>query len=48
MLPGFNDPQAGMNVGKTLFAQMMEFVPWKSFGRMLEKHARRLVLTKIG
>ena len=20
-----------MNVGKTLFAQMMEFVPWKTF-----------------
>ena len=22
-----------MNVGKTLFAQVMEFVPWKTFGR---------------
>jgi hypothetical protein len=21
-----------MNVGKTLFAQAMEFVPWKTFG----------------
>lgn len=23
-----------MNVGKTLFAQVMEFVPWKTFGRI--------------
>jgi len=27
-----------MNVGKTLFAQVMEFVPWKSFGRIVAKH----------
>ena len=27
-----------MNVGKTLFAQIMEFVPWKTFGRIVEKH----------
>lgn len=27
-----------MNVGKTLFAQVMEFVPWKSFGRIVERH----------
>jgi transposase len=27
-----------MNVGKTLFAQMMEFVPWKTFGRIIERH----------
>jgi transposase len=27
-----------MNVGKTLFAQVMEFVPWKTFGRIIEKH----------
>jgi len=26
MLLGFNDPEDGMNVGKTLFAQVMEFV----------------------
>ncbi|UIF89987.1 IS4 family transposase [Cupriavidus necator] len=26
------------NVGKTLFAQVMEFVPWKTFGRIIEKH----------
>ena len=28
-----------MNVGKTLFAQIMEFVPWKSFGRIIGRHA---------
>ena len=28
-----------MNVGKTLFAQVMEFVPWKTFGRIIERHS---------
>ena len=28
-----------MNIGKTLFAQVMEFVPWKTFGRIIERHA---------
>ena len=27
-----------MNAGKTLFAQVMEFVPWKTFGRIVERH----------
>ena len=27
-----------MNVGKTLFAQVMEFVPWKTFGRIIVRH----------
>ncbi len=27
-----------MNVGKTLFAQVMEFVPWQTFGRIVERH----------
>lgn len=27
-----------MNVGKTLFAQVMEFVPWKTFGRVIQRH----------
>ncbi len=26
-----------MNVGKTLFAQVMEFVPWKTFGRIVTR-----------
>lgn len=27
-----------MNYGKTLFAQVMEFVPWKTFGRIIDKY----------
>ena len=27
-----------MNLGKTLFAQLMEFVPWKTFGRIVDRH----------
>ena len=27
-----------MNLGKTLFAQVMEFVPWKTFTRIIERH----------
>jgi hypothetical protein len=27
-----------MNVGKTLFAQVMKFVPWKTFGRIIERY----------
>ena len=27
-----------MNVGKMLFAQVMEFVPWKAFGRIISRH----------
>ena len=27
-----------MHVGKTLFAQVMEFVPWKTFGRIIARH----------
>jgi hypothetical protein len=38
MLPGFHDPEDCMNVGKTLFAQVMEFVPWKTFGRIVARH----------
>lgn len=28
-----------MNAGKTLFAQVMEFVPWKTFGRIIVRHS---------
>ncbi len=27
-----------MNAGKTLFAQVMEFVPWKTLGRVIQRH----------
>jgi hypothetical protein len=29
-----------MNVGKTLFSQIMEFVPCKTFGRIVVRHRR--------
>ncbi len=38
MLSGFSFPEGRMNVGKTLFAQVMEFVPWKTFGRIIDRH----------
>lgn len=28
-----------MNVGKTLFAQVMEYVPWKTFERIIDRHS---------
>ena len=28
-----------MNLGKTLFAQLMEFVPWTSFARTVTKYS---------
>ena len=28
-----------MNVGKTLFAQLMEFVPWTSFTRIVNRYS---------
>ena len=28
-----------MNVGRTLFAQIMEYVPWKTFGRIIDRHS---------
>jgi len=37
MLSGFNDRECRMNLGKTLFAQVMEFVPWKTFTRIIER-----------
>ena len=27
-----------MNAGKTLFAQIMEFVPWTSFARIAQRY----------
>ena len=27
-----------MKIGKTLFAQVMEYVPWKNFGRIVDRH----------
>lgn len=38
MLSGLNSLGCRMNVGKTLFAQIMEYVPWKTFGRIIDRH----------
>jgi len=37
-----------MNVGKTLFAQLMEFVPWKTFGRIIERHKGDVGVRTLG
>jgi Domain of unknown function (DUF4372)/Transposase DDE domain len=38
MLAGLNDSGCRMNFGKTLFAQVMEYVPWKTFGRIVQRY----------
>jgi len=38
MLAGLNHLGYCMNTGKTLFAQVMEYVPWKTFSRIIERH----------
>ena len=37
-----------MNMGKMLFAQVMEFVPWKSFGRIIARHKSDACVSKLG
>ena len=43
-----------MNVGKTLvaglgpFAQVMEYVPWKTVGRIIERHAGNAGVRTLG
>ena len=41
-------PEDGMNVGKTLFAQVMESVPWKTFGRIIERRKGDAVVRTLG
>src|ERR1700730_1519286 len=38
MLPGLQCPGAFMYLGKTLFAQVMDFVPWTSFRRIVTRY----------
>ena len=38
MLPGIASPGVPMYVGKTLFAQVMDFVPWTSFRRIVARY----------
>ena len=43
-----------MNTGKTLFAQMIDFLPWKTFGRIVARMmatagcARSVAASNIG
>ncbi len=37
-----------MNVGKTLFAQLMEFVPWKTFGRIIDRQGGDVGVRTLG
>jgi hypothetical protein len=48
MLSGFDDRECRMNVGKTLFAQVMEFVPWKTFGRIIARHKGDACVRTLG
>jgi hypothetical protein len=48
MLSGFNLLESRMNVGKTLFAQVMEFVPWKTFARIIERHKGDVGVRTLG
>jgi len=36
-----------MNAGKTLFAQLMEFVPWTSFARIVQRHGGNARVRKL-
>lgn len=36
---GIHDQERRMNLGKALFARVMEFVPWKTFGPIIERHS---------
>jgi hypothetical protein len=35
---GGNAPESLMNTGKTLFAQLMFFLPWKTLPRIVDRH----------
>ena len=37
-----------MNMGKTLFAQVMEFVPWKTFARIIDRHKGDVGVRTLG
>jgi len=37
-----------VNVGKTLFAQLLEFLPWKTFGRIVERYRGDVRVRTLG
>jgi hypothetical protein len=48
MLSGFDNRERRMNMGKMLFVQVMEFVPWKTFGRIIERHKSDACVRMLG
>ena len=38
MLPGLSNRGGRANMGKTLVAQVMEYVPWKNLARIVTRH----------
>jgi hypothetical protein len=36
---GFRHPGVAMYLGKTLFAQIMDFLPWKTFHRIVDRYS---------
>ena len=38
-VPGFRHPGVAMYLGKTLFAQAMDFLPWKTFHRIVNRYS---------
>ena len=37
-----------MNAGKTLFAQLMDFLPWTTFARIVERYAGDRYVKSLG
>jgi hypothetical protein len=38
-LAAFLLPETAMYIGKTLFAQIMDFLPWNTFHRFVARHS---------
>src|SRR4030067_3424429 len=38
LFPGVTPPEPLMYIGKTLFAQLMDFLPWKTFHRIVDRY----------
>ncbi len=38
LLSGETFPERPMHTGKTLFAQLMDFLPWTTFARIVERY----------
>jgi len=40
-------PEAAMNIGKTLFAQLMDFLPWTTFPRIVTRYGGDRYVTSL-